>query len=140
MVSTLASIVGSSLNRGFQPLSWVPASVWLNHRLWCWYLLLLQSNRTIWRSKGKDWLARNRDNVYKWNGASIIKTQLSVLVYYKADIIIISSHLTCSRYDMADIFFPFGVKAQSITQSQLGYLFSIFKFFLELCFFFAVSM
>jgi hypothetical protein len=50
-------------------------------------------------------LVQNRDNVYEWNGANIIKIQLSVLVYYKADTIIISSNLICSRYDIADQFF-----------------------------------
>ena len=50
------------------------------------------------RSKNKDWLGRNQNNVSEWNNmsncglliqwANTIKTQLSVLVYYKADLII----------------------------------------------------
>ena len=53
------------------------------------------------RCKSKDWLARNQDNVSKWNEistsrllfpwASSIKIQLSMSVWYKAAIIIISS-------------------------------------------------
>ena len=52
------------------------------------------------RRKSKDWFARNQDNVLEWGDMSIcrllfewastIKIQLSVLVYYKADLIIIS--------------------------------------------------
>ena len=54
------------------------------------------------RRKNKDWLARNQDNVSEWGGMSIrgllfqwatcntTKIQLSVLVYYKVDPIIIS--------------------------------------------------
>ena len=51
-------------------------------------------------SKSKDWLARNQNNVSKWSDmstsellfqwANTIKIQLSTLVSYKADIIIIS--------------------------------------------------
>jgi hypothetical protein len=54
------------------------------------------------RRKNKDWLARNQDNVSQWGDMSIhgllfqwatcstIKNQLSVLVYYKVDLVIIS--------------------------------------------------
>ena len=52
------------------------------------------------RRKSKDWLARNQENVFEWGDMyirgllfqwpSTIKIQLSVLVYYKADLIIIS--------------------------------------------------
>jgi hypothetical protein len=52
------------------------------------------------RRKSKDWLAGNQDNVSEWSDMSIygllfqwdstIKIQLSVLVYNKADLIIIS--------------------------------------------------
>ena len=47
------------------------------------------------RRKSKDWFARNQDNVFEWgdmsiHGAITIKIQLSVLVYYKADLVIIS--------------------------------------------------
>jgi hypothetical protein len=53
------------------------------------------------KRKSKDWLARNQNNVSEWSDmstrgllfqwTSTINIQLSVLVYYKADIIIISS-------------------------------------------------
>jgi hypothetical protein len=49
-----------------------------------------------WRSKSKDWLARNQDNVSKWSDtspvgllfqwASTIKIQLSVLVKYNKNV------------------------------------------------------
>jgi len=54
------------------------------------------------RKKSKDWLARNQDNVFEWGDISIhipvllfqwastIKIQLSMLVEYKASLIIIS--------------------------------------------------
>ena len=52
------------------------------------------------RRKVKDWLARNQDNVSEWGDMSIcwllfqrastIKIKLSVMVWYKADFIIIS--------------------------------------------------
>jgi hypothetical protein len=52
------------------------------------------------RRKNKDWLALNQNNVCEWGNmstcrlllqwASTIKIQLSVLVWYKADLIIIS--------------------------------------------------
>jgi hypothetical protein len=52
------------------------------------------------KRKSKDWLARNQDNVSEWSDMSIrgllfqwastIKIQLSVLVYYKVDLIITS--------------------------------------------------
>ena len=52
------------------------------------------------RRKSKDWLARNQDNVSEWSDMSMrglllqwdstILIQLNVLVWYKADLIIIS--------------------------------------------------
>jgi hypothetical protein len=49
-----------------------------------------------WRSKSKDWLARNQDNVSEWSDtspvgllfqwASTIKIQLSVLVKYNKNV------------------------------------------------------
>ena len=62
--------------------------------------------------KSKDWLARNQDKVsefgdmslcgllFQW--ASTIKIQLSVLVEYKIDLIIIHWKWTCSRHDIAE--------------------------------------
>ena len=53
------------------------------------------------RRKSKDWLARYQDNVSEWDDMSIsgllfhrYKTQLSMLVWYKADLIIISLNIT----------------------------------------------
>ena len=58
------------------------------------------AKHTALRRKNKDWLAWNQDNVSKWGAMSIrgllfqwpstIKIQLSVLVQYNADLIIIS--------------------------------------------------
>jgi hypothetical protein len=58
------------------------------------------TKHTTLRRKSKDWFARNQVNVSEWSHmsthgllfqwASTIKIQLSVLVYYKADLIIIS--------------------------------------------------
>ena len=62
------------------------------------------------KSKRKDWLTRNQNNVYERSDmsfhrlliqwASTIKIQLSVVVQFKADIVIISSNVSCSRHDM----------------------------------------
>ena len=58
------------------------------------------SKHAVWRRKSKVWLARNQDNVSQWGDmsthrllfqwSSTIKIQLSVLVWYKADLIVIS--------------------------------------------------
>jgi hypothetical protein len=58
------------------------------------------SKHAVWRRKSKDWLARNQGNVSQWGDmsthgllfqwSSTIKIQLSVLVWYKADLIVIS--------------------------------------------------
>ena len=58
------------------------------------------AKHTQLRSRSKDWLARNQDNVSEWGNMSIrgllfqwvstIKIQLSVLVWNKANLIIIS--------------------------------------------------
>jgi len=58
------------------------------------------ANHAAFRRKSKDWFARNQDNVSAWGDMSIrgmlfqwastIQIQLSVLVEYKADLIIIS--------------------------------------------------
>ena len=57
------------------------------------------ANHAAFRRKSKEWLARNQDNVSAWGDMSIrgllfqrastIKTQLSVLIEYTADLIII---------------------------------------------------
>jgi hypothetical protein len=52
--------------------------------------------------KNKDWLARNQDNVFEWCHLSIrgvlfielaLRIQLGVLVYYKANLIMISLNI-----------------------------------------------
>jgi hypothetical protein len=62
--------------------------------------LVFVAKHAALRRKSKDWLTRNQNNVSEWSDmstcrllfqwASIIKIQLSVLVYYKADLVIIS--------------------------------------------------
>ena len=64
------------------------------------------SKYTVLRSMSKDQLAQNRDNVFKWSDiptlelllGSTIKIQLSVLVEYKADMIIISLKCTSNLF------------------------------------------
>ena len=63
----------------------------------CWF----SSKHAALRSKSKDWLARNQNNVSEWSDmftrgllcqwTSTINIQLSLLVEHKAEIIIISS-------------------------------------------------
>jgi hypothetical protein len=71
------------------------------------------AKRAALRSKSKDWLACNRDNIVSdWSDMSthrrlfqcpsILKFQLNVLVQYKAVIIIISSNLICSHHNIAE--------------------------------------
>ena len=60
------------------------------------------------RRKSKDWLVRNQDNVSECGDVSIhellfwwastLKIELSMLVYYKADPIIISMQITSNLY------------------------------------------
>jgi hypothetical protein len=52
--------------------------------------------------------------LFRW--ASNYKIHLSVLVQYKADIIINSLNITCSRHDIAENC-SFGVKQQPLTHS-----------------------
>jgi hypothetical protein len=97
----------------------------------CFFCLALVQDKKIWswvwgrgkqnilrlvfvasplRSKSKDWLARNQDNVSEWSNMSFcgllfqsviaVEIQLSVLVWYKVDIIIISLNATFSRHDL----------------------------------------
>ena len=75
---------------------------------WNWYLLLpIYAKHAALRSKSKDCLAQNQNNVYEWNGmsthklvcqqVSIIKIQLSMLI--------ISTNVTCPHHDMAEKLF-----------------------------------
>jgi len=64
------------------------------------------------KSKSIDWLGQNQGNVSLWSNmsthrllfqwASTTKIQLSVLVYYKVNIFIISSNGTYFRHDIAE--------------------------------------
>jgi len=75
--------------------------------------VLATGKHTTLRRKGKDLPAQDSDNVSEWRNmpthgllsqrSSTIKIQFSVLVEYKADVIIISLTLTYSRHDTAEI-------------------------------------
>ena len=70
----------------------------------CYSIILVFAWHSF-KSNIKCWLARNQNNVFEWSNmstrgllfhsASTIKIQLSVLVRYKADIIITSFNVTC---------------------------------------------
>ena len=89
MASVLAS---SAIDRGFEPQSGQTKDYKIG-------ICCLYSKHAAWRSKSKDWLTRNQNNVSLWSDMSIhrllfqwastMKIQLSVLVYNKADLIII---------------------------------------------------
>jgi hypothetical protein len=80
MVSVLAS---STVDRGFEPRSGQTKDYIIG-------ICCFSAKHAVLKRKSKDWLARNRNNVSKWNDmstcgllfqlASTIKIQLSVLV------------------------------------------------------------
>jgi hypothetical protein len=90
MVSVLTSSVVDS---GFEPRSGQTKDYKIG-------ICCFSGKHTVLRRKSKDWLAQNQDNVSKWGIKSLhkllfqwvstIKIQLSMLVKYKADLIIIS--------------------------------------------------
>ena len=90
MVSVFSS---SAVDRGFEPRS--PQTKDYKIGICCF-----SAKHTSLRRKSKDWFVRNHNNVSEWSDmstrgllfkwASTIKIQFSVLVMYKADIIIIS--------------------------------------------------
>jgi predicted LPLAT superfamily acyltransferase len=90
MDSLLASSV---VDRGFGPRSGQTKVYKIG--ICCFF-----AKHTALRRKSKDWLARNQNNVSKWSDISTrallfqsnrtIKIQLSMLVYYNADLVIIS--------------------------------------------------
>ena len=90
MVSVLVS---SAVDRGFEPR--LGQTKYYKIRICCF-----SAKHASLRRKSKDWLARNKNNVSEWSDmstqrllfqwASTIKIQLSVLVWYKAVLIIIS--------------------------------------------------
>jgi hypothetical protein len=90
----MVSMLGSSVvDRGFDP--WSDKTKDYKIGMCCF-----SAKPVVLRRKNKDWLARNQNNVSEWNDmstrrlllqwASTIQIQLSVLVKYKADLIIIS--------------------------------------------------
>jgi hypothetical protein len=66
--------------------------------MWCFSV-----EHAALRRKSKDWFSRNQNNVSEWSDmstrgmlfqcASTIKIQLSVLIWYKTDLIIISLNI-----------------------------------------------
>ncbi len=74
------------------------------------HIICFSANHAALRTKIKYWLAWNQDNVSEWSdmstgellfqSTSTIQIQLSVLVLYKVDIIIISTNVTCSSHDI----------------------------------------
>ena len=96
MVSVLAS---SALDHGFEPRLGKTKECKIGM-----YMYSFSANYAALRRKSKDWLARNRDNVPKWGDMSIrgllfqlagtVNIHISVLVKYKANLIIISWKIT----------------------------------------------
>ena len=90
MVSVLTS---SAVDRGFNSRSGQTKDYKID-------ICSFSAKHAALRRKSKDWLARNQDNVSEWGDMSIhkllfqwastVKIQLSMLVYHKADLIIIS--------------------------------------------------
>ena len=90
MVSLLASSV---VDRGFETLSRQTKDYKIG-------ICCFSTKHTAVKTKSKDWFSQYQDNVSEWGDmfirelsfqwASTIKIQLSVLVQYKADLIIIS--------------------------------------------------
>jgi hypothetical protein len=90
MVSVLTS---SAVDRGFEPRSGQTKDYKIG-------ICCFSTKHTALRRKSKDWLARNQNNVSEWSDmsarrllfqwASTIKIKLGMLVWYKADFIIIS--------------------------------------------------
>jgi hypothetical protein len=87
-------LVSREVNRGFEP--WSGQTKDYKAGICCF-----SAKHTPIKRKSKDWLALNQANVSEWGNMSIrvllfqwprtIKIQLSVLVYCKADLIIIIS-------------------------------------------------
>ena len=103
------------------------------HQVW-WILFELRSRRikdyiigicifsakhawSILISNSNDWLVRNHGDVSGWGNMSLwrslfqyestIKTQISVLIKYKTDIIITSSNVAWYRYNIVEILWNF---------------------------------
>jgi hypothetical protein len=86
-------LASSAADRGFKPQSGQTKDYKIG-------ICCFSAKHPALRSRNKDWLARNLDYVSEWGDmsthgllfqwASTIKIQLSMLVWYKADLIIIS--------------------------------------------------
>ena len=134
---TLTSIYSNPINVTYNLFSREIASMmyWLacSHQVW-WILFELRSPRikdyingicifsaknewSILISNNNHWLVRNHGDVSEWGNMSVwrslfhyestIKTQISVLIKYKADIIITSTNVAWSRYNIVEILWPY---------------------------------
>ena len=102
MISMLASSV---VDCGFKPLSGQTKDFQIG-------ICCVSAKHAVLRSKSKDLLARNQNNVSEWSDMSVrgllfqwdstMQIQQSLLVKYKADLIIISSNVTCCRRDVVE--------------------------------------
>jgi hypothetical protein len=117
MVSVLAS---SAVDSGFESRS----SQTKDYKIGiCWF----SAKHAALRRKSKDWLARNQNNVSEWSDmstrgllfqwSSTIKIQLSVLVKYKADLIIISLKINLYSPWYSWKIVELAFKQQSLTHS-----------------------
>jgi hypothetical protein len=89
--SVVSMITSRDVDHGFEPRSGQTKDYKIG-------IFCFSAKHAALRRKSKDWLARNKDNVSEWGDMSInrllfqwastIKIQLSVLVYYKPDLII----------------------------------------------------
>ena len=97
----VSMITSSSIDRGFEP--WFDQTKDYKIGICCFF-----PKHAVLRSKSKDWLARNLDIVFKcgdmsirrllFEGVSRYKIQLSMLVQYKSDfILVIAGHLYFSH-------------------------------------------
>jgi hypothetical protein len=133
MVSVLPS---SAVDRGFEPRSGQTKDYKID-------ICCFSAKRAALRSKSKDWLSRNQNNVSEWSDmfthrllfqwASTIQIQLSVLVYNKADLIIIS-YIT-SLFFLYQILTDITIfSAELSTQKYITSPFSCIRFWLILPF------
>ena len=110
-------IVSSLVDRVFEPRSGQTKDYEID--ICCCF----STNHAAFRRKSKDWLARNQDNVSSWCNMSIrgllfqwvttIKMQLSVLVEYKADLIIISL-----KINLFSSWYSWKIAAMAITNNH----------------------
>jgi hypothetical protein len=119
---TVSVYISSAVDRGFEPR---PGLTKDNKIGMCCF----SAKHVAIRSKSKDWMARNQNNVSMWSDMSIrgllfqwastIKIQLSMLVKNKADLIIISLkiNLFSPWYTMQLKNCWIGVKQQSLIPS-----------------------